>query len=108
MVIAMSSELFDIVFSGKCDTGVKPGDAQRGLAALFKLSPEKVSHLFSGERITIKKNIDLATAMKYKKAMQKAGCLAVIAEVGVQKKQTLSERLGQTLSEPNYRTGCRA
>jgi len=40
---------------------------------MFKADAAKLAHLFSGKRVVIKKNIDQATANKYKTALMNAG-----------------------------------
>lgn len=74
------SERFDLVFSGDFARGVDETVAKKNLAALFKISPQKVDALFSGKPITLKKNLDFDTGNKYRVAIKKAGCIAQLVE----------------------------
>lgn len=76
----MSSETYDLVFSGELVRGADPADARRKLGALFKISEAKVEVLFSGKPVTLKKSLDFATATKYRVAIKKAGCRVDLVE----------------------------
>ncbi len=69
----MSDQLFEVVFSGQISDGEKPEDVKTRVAKIFKADDAKLTQLFSGKRIVIKKNIDQATAAKYKSALNQAG-----------------------------------
>ena len=63
---------FDVVFHGEFSPEYDINDAKQKLAEIFKLSPETVDKLFSGQSVTIRKQVDEVTAEKYRKAA--AGC----------------------------------
>lgn len=78
----MSQNLYNVVFRGML-TGTKSEDEVKvELAALFKASAEKIEALFSGKPVVIKRNIDAATATKFRAAFERAGafCELVKAE----------------------------
>lgn len=75
----MSTQLFQIVVSGKLATGSTREQVQQNIAKLFKTTVDKVAPMFSGERVAVKKDLDQATAAKYQAALQQAGLLAEIA-----------------------------
>ena len=77
----MAGASFDIVFAGRMAEGADPALVQANVAKLFKTEPAKVAHLFSGQRVFIKKGVDEATARQYQAALGKAGALVEIVAV---------------------------
>lgn len=69
----MSEEKFEVAFSGKISEGAELAEVKAKVAHMFKADETKLSHLFSGKRIVIKKDLDEQTANKYKSALNKAG-----------------------------------
>ena len=63
---------YDVVFHGEFSPEYDIDEAKAKLAKIFKLKPETVESLFSGQTVTIRKNVDAITAQKYQKAA--AGC----------------------------------
>ena len=63
---------YDVVFHGEFSPEYDIDEAKEKLAKIFKLKPETVESLFSGQTVTIRKNVDAITAQKYQKAA--AGC----------------------------------
>lgn len=76
----MSSERFNLVFSGELVRGADLAQSKKNLGQLFKISGAKVDALFSGKAVTLKKNLDFATANKYRVAIKKAGCRVDLIE----------------------------
>ncbi len=69
----MSDKLFEVAFSGKISDGADLGDVKARLGGMFKADESKLTQLFSGKRIVIKKNIDKQTAIKFHAALKRAG-----------------------------------
>ena len=63
---------YDVVFNGEFSPEHDINEAKQKLAKIFKLKPATVDKLFSGQSVTIRKNVDATTAEKYRKAA--AGC----------------------------------
>ena len=76
----MSTERFDLIFSGQLVRGFDPNQAKRNVQNLFRLNEAKTDMLFSGKAIPLKKGLDLETATKYRVAMKKAGVLVSLVE----------------------------
>ena len=74
----MSEQLFEVAFSGEIIEGASLEQVKAKVGAMFKADEAKLAHLFSGKRMVIKKNIDQATANKYKAALNKAGAVCEI------------------------------
>ena len=74
----MSDERFDIVFGGELLTGFAPATVAENLARLFNATPETVARLLDGGMHTLKRNVDAATAAKYRSAMERAGARATL------------------------------
>ncbi|MCW8933697.1 MAG: hypothetical protein OQK98_03140 [Gammaproteobacteria bacterium] len=88
----MSDELFEVAFSGQIKEGADLEQVKAKVGAMFKADATKLGHLFSGKRMVIKKNIDQATANKYKSALNNAGAVCEI--------KSLSESPVNTSVEP--------
>jgi len=69
----MSDELFEVAFSGQISDGANADEVKAKVGKMFNADDAKLAQLFSGKRIVIKKNIDRATANKYKTALNRAG-----------------------------------
>ena len=78
----MSDQLFEVAFSGQISDGANADEVRVKVAKLFNADEAKLTQLFSGKRIVIKKNIDQATANKYRTALARAGAECEIAPVG--------------------------
>ena len=74
----MSDELFEIAISGEILDGENSADVKARVGKMFNADEAKIAHLFSGNRIVIKKNVDQQTAEKYKIALNKAGAVCEI------------------------------
>lgn len=69
----MKERRFDITFDGSVINGAKLLDVKQNVQRLFKLDESEVNTLFSGQHITIKKDLDRQTASQYQKALTQAG-----------------------------------
>jgi hypothetical protein len=69
----MSDQLFEVAFSGQISEGADLEEVKARVCKMFNADEAKLAQLFSGKRIVIKKNIDQATAAKYKTALNRAG-----------------------------------
>jgi hypothetical protein len=69
----MSEQHYDIFFRGEVLDGFELDAVKTQVGQLFKAPPEKVEQLFSGKVIPLKKDLDKATAAKFKQALEKAG-----------------------------------
>jgi hypothetical protein len=69
----MSGELYEVAFSGKISDGADLSEVRARLGGMFKADESKLTQLFSGKRIVIKKNIDKQTAIKFHTALKRAG-----------------------------------
>ena len=78
----MSEQLFEVAFSGKLLEGADPDQVKSRVGKMFNADAAKVAQLFSGKRIVIKKNIDQATAAKYKTALNRAGADCEVKPMG--------------------------
>ncbi len=66
---------FDIYLSGKLATGVTPAAAAAAMAQLFRSTPEAMAAMLDGKPRLLKRDVDQATAHKYRDALQRAGVL---------------------------------
>jgi len=78
----MSDQLFEVAFSGKISADASLDEVRARVAKMFNADDAKLAQLFSGKRIVIKKNIDQATAAKYKTALNRAGAECEVRPMG--------------------------
>jgi len=77
----MSAATYDILFAGNLLDGAEPERVKRSLKELFNLSDAQVERLFSGQRVVIKRDVDIRTATRYRELFNQAGALAQIVKV---------------------------
>jgi hypothetical protein len=75
----MSDQLYEVAFSGQISEGADLNDVKAKVAKMFNADDAKLALLFSGKRVVIKRNIDQATAAKYKSALNRAGAQCEIS-----------------------------
>ncbi|MBA1147098.1 hypothetical protein H0Z60_08485 [Ectothiorhodospiraceae bacterium WFHF3C12] len=76
----MTQSLYNVVFRGAL-TGAKPEDEVKfELGALFNASAEKIEALFSGKPVVVKRNVDAATATKFRAAFERAGAFCELVK----------------------------
>lgn len=78
----MSTPEFDIVFRGDIVIGHALTDVKLRLQQLFKTDAAKVDALFTGRPVPLKRNLDEATAQKYREVLLKSGALVEIVPAG--------------------------
>lgn len=74
----MSAPEFDIIFRGDIVFGHQLADVKLKLQQLFKADAAKVDGLFTGRPVPLKRNLDEATANKYRDALLKAGAMVEV------------------------------
>ena len=78
----MSDQLFEVAFAGQISDGANLDEVKVRVGKMFNADATKLAQLFSGKRIVIKKNIDQATAAKYKTALNRAGAQCEVNAIG--------------------------
>jgi hypothetical protein len=58
--------------------GHAPGDVAHRLAELFKVDAEQAASMLAERALTIKRGVDLDTAVKYQASLEKRGCASLI------------------------------
>lgn len=69
----MTETRFNIIFDGELMPDVSLEQAQNNLATLFKSSAERVSALFSGGAVVLKRDLAEQEARQYQQALENAG-----------------------------------
>ena len=72
---------FNVVFGGAVSGGHKAAEVKKNLATLFKADEKQIDQLFAAPQTVLKRNIDYDQAMKYQKALQRAGAVCDVEEV---------------------------
>lgn len=74
----MSNSEFDIIFRGDIVFGHQLAEVKIKLQQLFKVDAAKVDALFTGRPVPLKRNLDEATANKYRDVLLKAGAMVEV------------------------------
>jgi TM2 domain-containing membrane protein YozV len=74
----MGDKKYRVIFKGDVAAGVQIAEVKQKLAAGFKTDIAKIDKLFSGKRKVIKKDADLETCEKARKAFERAGAICFI------------------------------
>jgi glutaredoxin len=77
----MAEQLYRVIFEGEILEGSQVQEVKRALAKLYNKTEDQVGHYFSGKRLTVKKDADYETAMKYVKAFERAGAVCRMEEL---------------------------
>jgi hypothetical protein len=91
----MCEEQYAVIFSGKIQPGQNIETVKNNIAALFKLPVAKCEHLFTGNPVTIKTNLDYQAALKYQKAFEQRGAVCQIKPSEPQTRNAQSEAHSQ-------------
>lgn len=94
----MSDDRFDISFSGSLKADADPAWTREQLRVLFKLDEPGLDRLFSGRPVLIKRNVDAATAARYKRVFDEAGAVVDILAAGESKPSTSAGSGAETTS----------
>ncbi len=76
----MAGRHFDVVLLGEVTPGVEPRRVHRRLAKRFKREPDFIASLLGRGQVAIKKNVDFATAVRYRDAVRADGAECKIVE----------------------------
>ena len=75
------NKFFDVIYSGQLASNVQGDESVKQFSILFKISQEKSRNIVLGNKeFVIKKNIDRATAQKYKEKLSQIGLIIHIHE----------------------------
>lgn len=71
---------YNVTFTGVILSGFDKATVKPQVAQLLKLPPEKINAFFSGQSVTIKKNIELESALKIQSVLESKGLTIQITE----------------------------
>lgn len=71
----MTQTIYKVVLSGETAPGKSAADVTARMAALFKTTPEKMAQALKRPGMVVKKDVDLATAEKYARAISGTGAV---------------------------------
>lgn len=72
---------FQVQLTGQLTAGIDFATATANFAQLFKISEEKAQQMLANFPVTVKNNVDEATALKFKAAIEKAGFLCEVKSI---------------------------
>ena len=71
---------YQLVFNGTISDGREINEVKRNLASLFKTNDAKIDQLFASLPIVVKRDVDYDDALKYQRALRKAGAICQVEE----------------------------
>ncbi len=71
---------YKLVFDGSISAGYQVEDVKKNLARLLKANATQIERLFAKQEVILKKGMDYDAAMKYQKALQKAGTVCKLLD----------------------------
>lgn len=77
----MAKGSYQVIFSGKILEHADIDMVKNNVARVFSLPEDRVEKLFSGRRLVLKKDVDQATAERYKTTLHRAGALCEIEDL---------------------------
>ena len=77
----MPDAQYAVIFQGQIADGADPAAVRANLGKLFKADSERVEKMFSGQKVTIKRGLDVDSAAKYKAVLLKAGALVAVVDM---------------------------
>ncbi len=88
----MADTRYDVQIDGALVGGADPAAVRNNLMKLFKVDAARAGVMLSGKTVTLKRNTDKATAMKFRAALQRAGaqCTMVALDDDADESITLS------------------
>jgi hypothetical protein len=72
---------YDIYLSGQLAEGITAAAAAAALAQLFRSTPAAMAGLVTGKPQLLKRNVDRATAARYREALQRAGIMVAFRQL---------------------------
>lgn len=72
---------YDIYLSGKLAEGTTPAAAAASLARLFRTTPAAMAALITGKPQLLKRDVDRATAARYREALLQAGVMVAFRQL---------------------------
>jgi len=90
----MAKGSYQVIFSGKIIEHADLDMVKANVARVFSMPPDRIEKLFSGRRLVLKKELDQATAERYRATLQRAGALCELVD-------TAATVQAQTTAEPN-------
>jgi len=88
----MQDNHFNVILTGQLREGFDLSAATRALALMFKTSEEKIQQTIAKAPVSVKSNVDAATAEKFKTAIEKTGFMCVV--------KVVSQAAGTSVSVP--------
>ena len=72
---------YNVIFGGAASGEHHIAEVKKNLGVMFKADEKKIEQLFAAPQVILKRNIDYEQAMKYQKALQRAGAICNVEEV---------------------------
>ena len=96
----MNGTLCRVLFDGSIEQGRDIVDVKQTLSSIFKKDVSAIEHFFTAKAVGVKKDIDLATARKYKKAFLKGGAICRIVPDAPQLRVIAPRKISPALQLP--------
>ncbi len=96
----MSEKIYEIAFSGQIVDGADLQSVKQKIAQIFKADEDRLTQMFSGRRVLIKRKADEITMIKYRGAFQKAGAICEVVDLSAGHVDVELEKTSNTVAEP--------
>lgn len=100
------SKRYNLVFDGSIMEGENIEKVKKNIAALLKIDETQIGRFFTKEPVTIKKDVDNATALKIKKAFEKAGAILTLEAVASTARPEAADAAAESMSRASDTTAC--
>jgi len=101
----MQDNTYNLILTGQLRASVTLADATSALAVIFKTSEEKIQQTLAKAPVSVKSNVDAATAEKFKAAIERTGFICEIESVNdAVAPAPVTSQVNQTASAPAVST----
>ena len=98
----MGEKRYEVVFRGDVVPGQSIVDVKKRLAELFSADSDRIDGLFSGRPVVIKRDLDQASAERYRDGMYRAGAMVTLR--ALEPEEHIADSLGSTDPAPEPRS----
>lgn len=95
----MSEKRYDVVFRGDIELGFKLPQVKTNLQHRLKLDDHRLTSLFSGKPVAIKRDVSLEEAQKYQRVLKAAGAIITL-ELNESQNEQSDDELTHLNNEP--------
>ena len=100
------SKRYNLVFDGSIMEGENIEKVKKNIAALLKIDETQIGRFFTKKPVVIKKDVGKETALKFKKAFEKAGAILTLEAVASTARPEAADAAAESMSRASDTTAC--